>query len=96
MNHLKTSSEPFFQQTTPFVRKFPNAHLKQVQYFHAVQLTVAQHDQDFASEKLQRQTLQLFVFQLLKCILFLQNVLANQNTSQNLIFTDLIKILLKT
>ena len=63
----------------PLIQKLPLAHLKQVQYLHAVQLTVAQLNQDSESEGLERQTLQLLVFQLQKDILFLQTFFANQN-----------------
>ena len=80
MNQLKTSSESSLQQTIPLIHKFPLAHLKQVQYLHSVQLTVAQLHQDLESERLERQTLQLLVCQLQKDIFFLQNFLTNQKT----------------
>ena len=80
MNHLKAFSESSLQQTTPLIQKFPLAHLKQVQYLHSVQLTVAQLHQDLESERLERQTLQLLVCQLQKDILFLQTFFANRNT----------------
>ena len=82
MTQLKTFSEFSLQQTTPLIQKFPLAHLKQVQYLHSVQLTVAQLHQDleFESERLERQTLQLLVCQLKKDIFLLQTFFANQNT----------------
>ena len=80
MNQLKTFSESSLKQTTPLMQKFPLAHLKQVQYLHAVQLTVAEFHQDLESERLKRQTLQLLVCQLQKDILFLQTFFSNQNT----------------
>ena len=80
MNQLKTSSESSLQQTIPLIHKFPLAHLKQVQYLHSVQLTVAQLHQDLESERLERQTLQLLVCQLQKDIFFLQTFLTNQKT----------------
>ena len=80
MNQLKTSSESSLQQTIPLIHKFPLAHLKQVQYLHSVQLTVAQLHQDLESERLERQTLQLLVCQLQKDIFFLQTFLTNQRT----------------
>ena len=80
MNQLKTSSESSLQQTIPLIHKFPLAHLKQVQYLHSVQLTVAQLHQDLDSERLERQTLQLLVCQLQKDIFFLQTFLTNQKT----------------
>ena len=82
MNQLNAFSESSLQQTTPLIQKFPLAHLKQVQYLHSVQLTVAQLHQDLESERLERQTLQLLVCQLQKDILFLQTFFANQNTSK--------------
>ena len=80
MNQLKTSSESSLQQTIPLIHKFPLAHLKQAQYLHSVQLTVAQLHQDLESERLERQTLQLLVCQLQKDIFFLQTFLTNQKT----------------
>ena len=62
LNQLQTYSEFSFQQTTPLLQKFPLAQLKQAQYLHSVQLTVAKLHQDLESEKLERQTLQLLVF----------------------------------
>ena len=62
LNQLQTYSESSFQQTTPLLQKFPLTHLKQAQYLHSVQLTVAKLHQDLESEKLERQTLQLLVF----------------------------------
>ena len=53
MDQLKTFSESSLQQTTPLIKKFPLAHLEQVQYLHSVQLTVAQLHQDLESEKLE-------------------------------------------
>ena len=78
-NQLKTFSESSDQQTTPLIQKFPLA-LKHVHYLHALQLTVAHFHQDLKSERLERQTLQLLVFQLQKDILLIQTVLANHNT----------------
>ena len=80
LNQLQTSSEASIQQTTPLLQKFPLAHLKQVQYLHSAQLTVAKLHQDLESEKLERQTLQLLVFQLQKDLMFIQNTLLNQKT----------------
>ena len=80
VNQLKTSSESSLQQTIPLIHKFPLAHLKQVQYLHSVQLTVAQLHQDLESERLEQQTLQLLVCQLQKDIFFLQTFLTNQKT----------------
>ena len=62
------------------MQKFPLAHLKQVQYLHAVQLAVAQLHQDLESERLKGQTLQLLVCQLQMDFLFLQTFFSNQNT----------------
>ena len=80
LSQLQTHSESFIQQTTPLLQRFPWAHLKQVQYLHSVQLTVAKLHQDLESEKLERQTLQLLVFQLQKYLIFTQNILMNQKT----------------
>ena len=80
LNQLQTFSEASIQQTTPLLQKFPLAHLKQVQYLHSAQLTVAKLHQDLESEKLERQTLQLLVFQLQKDLIFIQNTLMNQKT----------------
>ena len=80
LNQLQTYSESSIQQTTPLLQKFPVAHLKQVQYLHSVPLTVAKLHQDLESEKLERQTLQLLVFQLQKDLIFTQNALMNQKT----------------
>ena len=80
LNQLQTYSEATIQQTTPLLQKFPLAHLKQAQYLHSVQLTVAKLHQDLESEKLERQTLQLLVFQLQKDLVFTQNILLNQKT----------------
>ena len=77
LNQLQTYSEASIQQTTPLLQKFPLAHLKQVQYLHSVQLTVAKLHQDLESERLERQTLQLLVFQLQKDLMFTQNILMN-------------------
>ena len=77
---IQTYSESSIQQTTPLLQKFPLAHMKQVQYLHSVQLTVAKLHQDLESEKLERQTLQLLVFQLQKDLIFTQNILMNQKT----------------
>ena len=77
LNQLQTFSEASIQQTTPLLQKFPLAHLKQVQYLHSVQLTVAKLHQDLESERLERQTLQLLVFQLQKDLMFTQNILVN-------------------
>ena len=41
LNQLQTFSEASIQQTTPLLQKLPLAHLKQVQYLHSAQLTVA-------------------------------------------------------
>ena len=57
---------------------FPLAHLKQTNYLHWVQLTVAKHHQDLESEKLERQNLQLLVLQLLTDLMFTQSILLNQ------------------
>ena len=80
LNQLQNFSESSIQQTTPLLQKFPLAHLKQVQYLHSVQLTVAKLHQDLESEKLERQTLQLLVLQLQKDLIFTQNLLMNQKT----------------
>ena len=72
LNQLQTYSESSIQQTNPLLQKFPLAHLKQVQYLHSVQLTVAKLHQDLESEKLERQTLQLLVSQLQKDLMFPQ------------------------
>ena len=80
LNQLQTYSESSIQQTTPLLQKFPLAHLKQAQYIHSVQLTVAKLHQDLESERLERQTLQLLVFQLQKDLIFTQNILMNQTT----------------
>ena len=80
LNQLQIFSEVSIQQTTPLLQKFPLAHLKQVQYLHSVQLTVAKLRQDSKSEKLERQTLQLLVLQLQKDLMFTQNILMNQKT----------------
>ena len=80
LNQLQTYSESSIQQTTPLLQKFPLAHLKQAQYLHAVQMTVAKLHQDLESERLERQTLQLLVFQLQKDLIFTQNILMNQKT----------------
>ena len=80
MNELKTFSESSLQQTTDLVQKFQLAHLKQVQFLHAVQLTGAQLHQDLESERLERQPLQILVFQLPKDSLFMQTFFANQIT----------------
>ena len=57
LNQLQNYSEASIQQTTPLLQKFPLAHLKQAQYLHSVQLTVAKLHQDLESERLERQTL---------------------------------------
>ena len=80
LNQLQTYSESSIQQTTPLLQKFPLAHLKQAQYLHSVQLTVAKLHQDLESERLERQTLQLLVFQLQKDLIFTQNILMNQKS----------------
>ena len=80
LNQLQTYSESSIQQTTPLLQKFPFAHLKQVQYLHSVQMTVAKLHQDLESEKLERQTLQLLVLQLQKDLMFTQNILMNPKT----------------
>ena len=80
LNQLQAYSESSFQQTTPVLQKFPLAHLKQVQYLHSVQLTVAQLHQDLEAEKLERQILQLLVLQLQKDLMFTQNILMNLKT----------------
>ena len=80
LSQLQTYSEVSIQQTTPLLQKFPLAHLKQAQYLHSVQLTVAKLHQDLETEKLERQTLQLLVFQLQKDLIFTQNILMNQKT----------------
>ena len=41
LNQLQTYSESSIQQTTPLLQKTPLAYLKQAQYLHSVQLTVA-------------------------------------------------------
>ena len=78
LNQLQTYSVSSIQQTTPLLQKFPLAHLKQAQYLHSVQLTVAKLDQDLESERFERQTLQLLVFQLQKDLIFTQNILMNE------------------
>ena len=78
LNQLQTYSESSNQQTTPLLQKFPLAHLKQVNYLHSVQLTVAHFHQDLESEKRERQTLQILVLQLQKDLMFTQNILMNQ------------------
>ena len=80
LSQLQAYSESSIQQTTPLLQKFPLAHLKQAQYVHSVQLTVAKLHQDLESERLERQTLQLLVFQLQKDLMFTQNTLMNPNT----------------
>ena len=80
LNQLQTYSESSIQQTTPLLQKFPLAHLKQVHYLHSVQMTVAKINQDLASEKLERQILQLLVLQLQKDLMFTQNILMNPKT----------------
>ena len=80
LNQLQINSEVSIQQTTPLLQKFPLDHLKQVQYLHSVQMTVAKLHQDLESEKLERQTLQLLVLQLQKDLMFTQNILMNQKT----------------
>ena len=80
LNQLQTFSAASIQQTTPLLQKFPLAHLKQVRYLHSAQLTVAKLHQDLESEKLERQTLQLLVFQLQKDLIIIQNTLMNQKT----------------
>ena len=77
LNQLQTYSESSVQQTTPLLQKFPLAHLKQVQYLHSVQLTVAKLHQDLESEKLERQTLLLLVLQLQKDLTFIQTMHTN-------------------
>ena len=79
-SQLQTYSESSIQQTTPLLQKFPLAHLKQAQYLHSVQLTVSKLHQDLESGRLERQTLQLLVFQLQKDLIFTQNILMNQTT----------------
>ena len=79
MNEPKTFADSSLQQATPLIQIFPLALLRQVQYLHAVQLTVAQIHQKVESQRLERQTLQLLVFHLQKDILFLQTFFANQN-----------------
>ena len=54
LSNLRTYSESSIQQTTPLLQKFPLAHLKQAQYLHLVQLTVAKLHQDLESERLER------------------------------------------
>ena len=76
LNQLQTNSEASIQQTSPLIQKL--AHLKQVQYLHSAQSTIAKLHQDLESEKLERQTLQLLVFQLQKDLMFTQNILMNQ------------------
>ena len=78
LSQLQAYSESSIQQTTPLIQKIPLAHLKQAQYLHSVQLTVAKLHQDLESERLERQTLQLLVFQLQKNLIFTQNILMNQ------------------
>ena len=84
LKHPNESVEDIFRifasADNPLTQKFPLAHLKQVQYFHSVQLTVAQLHQYLESERLERQTLQLLVCQLQRDILFLRTFFANQNT----------------
>ena len=80
LNQLQTYSESSIQQTTPLLQKFPLAHLKQAQYLHSVQLTVAKLHPDREFERLERQTLQLLVFQLQKDLIFTRNILVNQKT----------------
>ena len=80
LNQLQTYSEASIQQTTPLIQKFPLAHLKQVQYLHSAQLTIAKLHQDLESKKLERQTLQLLVLQIQKDLIFTQNIFMNQNT----------------
>ena len=80
LSHFQCYSESSIQQTTPLLHKFPLAHLKQAQYLHSVQLTVAKLHQDLESDRLERQTLQLLVFQLQKDLIFTQNILMNQKT----------------
>ena len=80
LNQLQTYSESSIQQTTPLLQKFPLAHLKQVQYLHSVQMTVAKLHQDLESKKFERQTLQLLVLQLQKDLMFAQNILMNPET----------------
>ena len=80
LNQLQTYSESSIQQTTPLLQKFQLAHLKQVQYLHSVQFTVAKLHQDLESEKLERQTLQLLVLQIHRDLTFTQNTLMNQKT----------------
>ena len=80
LDQLQTFSETSIQQITPLLQKFPLAHLKQVQYLHSAQLAVAKLYQDLEFEKLERQTLQLLVFQLQKDLLLIQNSLMNQKT----------------
>ena len=80
LNQLQTYSESSIQQTNPLLQKFPLAHLKQAQYLYSVQLTVAKLHQDLESERLERQTLQLLVFQLQKDLIFTQNILMNPKT----------------
>ena len=80
LNQLKSFSENSLQQTTPAIQKFPLAHRKQVQYLQVIHLTVAQLHQDIKSEKLERQILQLMVFQHQKYTLSIQTFLANLNT----------------
>ena len=78
LNQLQTYSESSILQTTPLLQKFTLAHLKQVQYLHLDQLTVAQLEQHLESEKLELQTVQLLVLQLQKDLMFTQNILMNQ------------------
>ena len=80
LSQLQTYSESSIQQTTPLLQKFPLAHLEQAQYLHSVQLTVAKLHQDLESERPERQTLQLLVFQLQKDLIFTQNILMIQKT----------------
>ena len=80
LNQLQTFSEASIRQTTPLLQKFPLAHLKQAQYLHSVQLTVAKLHHDLESERLERQTLQLLLFQLQKDLISTQNILMNQTT----------------
>ena len=80
LSQLQAYSESSIQQTTPLLQKFPLAHLKQAQYLHSVQLTVAKLHHDLEFERLERQTLKLLVFQLQKDLMFTQNTFMNPNT----------------
>ena len=88
LHQLQTYSEASIQQTTPLLQKFPLAHLKQAQYLHPVQLTVAKLHQDLETEKLERQTLQLLVFQLQRDLIFTQNILMNQKSGAECRFSN--------